>query len=738
MRNLTYVCTLVCVVLFVSCSSTKYVPEGGFLLDDVNVKIERNKGRINVGELRSYVRQQGNSRWFSTFKVPLGTYSLAGRDSTKWINRALKSMGEPPVLYDSVKTKLSCRDLRSKMFGDGFLDASVYANTSSKGKKIDVTYIVNPGGRYSVRNVRYDIKDSVIAEFLGRRGSLANGLRPRMLFSITSLDQERKRIVDILVNNGYYRFNKDFISYNADTLSRTKEVDITLILNKYRANNSSDETLHKRYRIGTVFFQSGDVADTVIHLRKRVLDNNTFIEPSQFYSSRELQKTYNHFGRLQAVKYTNISFREQLDSALLNCRIQISTNKPSTISFQPEGTNTAGDFGAAATLAYQNRNLFHGSELLSLEFRGAYEAIRGLEGYANDNFEEYGAEARLLFPRFIAPFLPRQFRRRITATSEVSLSYNLQNRPEYHRRVLSAAWKYKWNDANHHDKYQVDLLDLNYVSMPWISNKFKTDYLDDVSNRNAILRYNYENLFIMKFGFGYSYNNKRYVIKSSVETAGNLLNLFSHTVNASRNELGMYKLFNIAFAQYVKCDFEYTGNWNIDYNNALVFHLGLGLAYPYGNSTILPFEKRYFSGGANSVRGWNVRSLGPGRYVEKDGNINFINQTGDMKIDVNVEYRAHLFWKINGALFVDAGNIWTLRDYPEQPGGQFRFNEFLKEMAVGYGMGLRFNFDYFILRFDFGMKAVNPVYETRRQHYPVIHPKLSRDLTFHFAVGLPF
>lgn len=738
MRNLTYVCTLVCVVLFVSCSSTKYVPEGGFLLDDVNVKIERNKGRINVGELRSYVRQQGNSRWFSTFKVPLGTYSLAGRDSTKWINRALKSMGEPPVLYDSVKTKLSCRDLRSKMFGDGFLDASVYANTSSKGKKIDVTYIVNPGGRYSVRNVRYDIKDSVIAEFLGHRGSLANGLRPGMLFSITSLDQERKRIVDILANNGYYRFNKDFISYNADTLSRTKEVDITLILNKYRANNSSDETLHKRYRIGTVFFQSGDVADTVIHLRKKVLDNNTFIEPSQFYSSRELQKTYNHFGRLQAVKYTNISFREQPDSAFLNCRIQISTNKPSTISFQPEGTNTAGDFGAAATLAYQNRNLFHGSELLSLEFRGAYEAIRGLEGYANDNFEEYGAEARLLFPRFIAPFLPRQFRRRITATSEVSLSYNLQNRPEYHRRVLSAAWKYKWNDANHHDKYQVDLLDLNYVSMPWISNKFKTDYLDDVSNRNAILRYNYENLFIMKFGFGYSYNNKRYVIKSSVETAGNLLNLFSHTVNASRNELGMYKLFNIAFAQYVKCDFEYTGNWNIDYNNALVFHLGLGLAYPYGNSTILPFEKRYFSGGANSVRGWNVRSLGPGRYVEKDGNINFINQTGDMKIDVNVEYRAHLFWKINGALFVDAGNIWTLRDYLEQQGGQFRFNEFLKEMAVGYGMGLRFNFDYFILRVDFGMKAVNPVYETRRQHYPVIHPKLSRDLTFHFAVGLPF
>lgn len=361
-----------------------------------------------------------------------------------------------------------------------------------------------------------------------------------------------------------------------------------------------------------------------------------------------------------------------------------------------------------------------------------------MEGYANENFEEYGAEARLLFPRFIAPFLSRKFRRRVTATSEVSISYNLQNRPEYHRRVLSAAWRYKWNDANHHDKYQIDLLDLNYVSMPWISERFRTDYLENATSRNAILRYNYENLFIMKFGLGYSYNNGRYAIKAYAETAGNLLNLSSHVLGASRNDLGVYQLFNIAFAQYAKADFEYTKNWKIDYNNTLVFHFGLGVAYPYGNSTILPFEKRYFSGGANSVRGWNVRGLGPGRYVERDGNINFINQTGDMKIDLNIEYRTHLFWKFNGALFVDAGNIWTLREYPEQQGGMFRFDHFVKDMAVSYGMGLRFNFDYFILRFDFGMKAVNPVYTTKKEHYPIINPKLSRDLTFHFAVGLPF
>ena len=170
----------------------------------------------------------------------------------------------------------------------------------------------------------------------------------------------------------------------------------------------------------------------------------------------------------------------------------------------------------------------------------------------------------------------------------------------------------------------------------------------------------------------------------------------------------------------------------------MVFHTGFGIAWPYGNSSVLPFEKRYFSGGANSVRGWSVRSLGPGSFRGTDGRIDFINQTGDMKFDLNLEYRTKLFWKFNGAAFVDAGNIWTLRNYAEQPGGQFKFSEFYKQIAVAYGLGIRLNFDYFVLRFDMGMKAVNPAYEDSHEHYAFLHPSLKRDFSFHFAVGLPF
>ena len=286
-----------------------------------------------------------------------------------------------------------------------------------------------------------------------------------------------------------------------------------------------------------------------------------------------------------------------------------------------------------------------------------------------------------------------------------------------------------------------DTLYSNYVVYQAVlgSDPIRKDYLEDASNRNAILRYNYEDLLIMKCGFGFVYNNGNHAVKVHLESAGNLLNALSKPLNFKTNSLNQYKVFNIAYAQYAKVDLEYTKNIKLDYNNTIVMHAALGIAYPYGNSTILPFEKRYFSGGANSLRGWSVRGIGPGRYSSKDGNIDFINQTGDMKLDLNIEYRAHLFWKMNGALFVDAGNIWTLRNYSDQPGGQFRFDEFWKQIAVGYGVGFRMNFDYFILRFDLGMKAVNPAYEVDGgEQFPLFNPRLSRDFTFHFAVGLPF
>ena len=722
-------------LLLAACSETKYVPEGEYLINKVKV-VNDSKEDINTLALRSYVVNRGNSRWFSTLKMPLLTYSMSGRDTTKWINRTLRSIGEPPQLFDNQSTLQSAQNLHAQLKNMGYLRATVDVQNEAKGKKVSTTYVLHPGESYQLRNISYDVQDSVIAKLL-QPVDRERLLRKGMTFNVDNLDAERKRITQYLTQRGYYKFNKDYIYYRADSVPGTSEIDLMLVLQPFHINKGG-EALHPVYTIGSVNYLSGNVEDSSIPLRRKVLEQNTFLTPGDTYSSDELNNTYRHFSRLGIVRYTNISFKEQSDSLLLDCDIQLSTNKPSTISFQPEGTNTAGDLGAAATLTYQNRNLFHGSENLSIELRGAYEAIRGLEGYSNNNFLEYSIGSSLNFPRFIAPFLSRSFRRRTTATSEVSVLYDRQNRPEFYRRVFSVGWRYKWNDQNHHDRYQVDLLDLNFISMPWISDTFRKEYLDNTTSRNSILRYNYEDLFIMRSGFGYSYNNGRWAIKFNAETAGNLLNLFAGTFNFHQNEQGQYTFLNIAYAQYVRGLIDFTRNLNLAYNNQLVFHIGLGIAYPYGNSDILPFEKRFFSGGANSVRGWSVRSLGPGSFKGSDGRIDFINQTGDMKLDINLEYRAKMFWKFSGALFIDAGNIWTLRNYKDQPGGQFHFDTFWKQLAASYGLGIRLNFDYFIIRFDMGMKAVNPAYETEEEHFPIIHPVLSRDFAFHFAVGLPF
>ena len=700
-------------LLTTACSTGKYVQEGEYILDKVAVVSDQSD--YNASPLSQYVRQKEKPKLFSLFRNPFS---------------------RKPVIYDTLQARLSCQDLMTAMQNEGYMNAGVSLYTETKGKKLKATYLLHPGQPFLIGKVNYDIQDEGIQQLLHLDQTDNQHIKPGMRFTVETLDNERKRIAGLLSDNGYFRFNKDFIHFTADTVMGRKDIALTLQLRKYKSNSNSPEVDHTRYLIRDVLFQSND--SDRIHLRKQVLLNATAIKAGRPYDASALQRTYNNFARLQAVKYTNIKFAEVPDTNLLDCHIQISTNKPSTISFQPEGTNTAGDLGAAASITYTNRNLFHGSEQLSIEFRGAYEAITGLEGYQDQNYTEFSVETKLVFPRFLAPFLSKSFRRRQTASSEWAVSWNFQNRPEFHRRVFSSAWRYRWSEPKHHLNYRFDLLDLNYVYMPWISSTFKRDYLDNAENRNAILRYNYEDIFIMKTGFTVSYTDGVDAVRANFESAGNLLNGVSKGFGFKTNSQGQHTLFNIAYAQYVKFDFDYTHLFQFDKRNALALHAGLGVAYPYGNSTVLPFEKRYFSGGANSVRGWSVRELGPGKFKGTDGRIDFINQTGDVKLDLNAEYRSSLFWKLQGALFIDAGNIWTLRNYAEQPGGQFKFTEFYKQIAASYGMGLRLNFDYFILRFDVGMKAINPAYESEKEHWSIIHPKLSRDFDFHFAVGLPF
>jgi outer membrane protein assembly factor BamA len=752
----------------VACSGTKYVPEGAFLLDKVAVQADNNDTKST--DLSTYIRQKPNNRWFSVIKTQLYIYNLSGRDSTKWYNRMLRRIGDAPVVYSEYDTQRSQEELKKAVQNMGYMGAEVYTDKKIKKKKIEVTYRVASGKPYIVRSVKLDVKDKKIAEYL-QNDSANSLLRPGMLLNVNKLDNERQRITSFLQQNGYYRFNKDFISYSADTVRSTYLVDLTLHLLQFKAYTDNEPSDHKQYKIGKVSFitdydvlqssalSSIEINDSIhyknypiyykdnLYLRPKVLVDNLQIRPGELYNEKNVQRTYNNFGRLSALKYTNVRFfdTQVADTNLLNCYVLLTKGRHQSVAFEVEGTNSAGDLGAAASVSFQHRNLFHGSETFMVKLRGAYEAISGLQqGYSNDNYTEYGVESSINFPSFLFPFLATDFKNRIRATTEFGLQYNSQQRPEFSRKVASASWSYKWSNSRK-SQHRFDLLDVSFLYFPWVSDTFKQKY--EENNQSYIFEYNYKDRLIVRMGYMFNYNSagermanntiksNSFSIRAGLESAGNVMYAISNLTKQSKNSDGEYSLLNIPYAQYVKGDFDFSRNIVIDDKNAIAYHVGVGIAVPYGNSKSIPYIKQYFSGGANSVRGWSVRELGPGSFP---GDGNYLNQSGDIKFDASIEYRSKLFWLLQGALFVDAGNIWTIKEYENQPGGQFDISKFYKQIAFAYGLGIRIDLDYLVFRIDGGMKALNPAYSSGKQRYPILNPNFKRDFTFHLAVGYPF
>lgn len=759
------------VASFTSCSVNKFIPEDNYLLDEV--KIISDTKEVKPSSFNSYIRQNPNAKWFNMVKVPMRIYCVSGKDSAKWMNRFFRKIGDAPVIYNEELTRKSQAEIEKAVQNMGYMGAKVKLDTKIKKNKLEVNYRIQAGKPYTVRHIAYDVDDRVISNYM-KQDSAQSLLYSGMTFDVNVLDAERQRITKLLQNKGYFKFNKDFLVYQADTTRNTYLVDLTLKLLPYQRRKEDEPQKHQQYIVRDVNF----VADNEIpriqgggpegfdsmcykgynmyykdkpFLRPQLLIDFNRIRPGGLYSEQDVQSTYSSLGRLRTLKYSNIRFLEvkDRDSTKLDAYIALAKGQNKSVSFEIEGTNSAGDLGAAASVSFQHRNVFKGSEAFTIKLRGAYEAITGLgnQDYVNDNYTEYGVESSLNFPEFMFPFLSQDFKKKIRATSEVGIKFNSQIRPEFSRTLASASWSYKWSDKKrvHH---RFDLVDINYVYMPRKSKEFQ-NYLDSMTVNNSLLKASYEDVLIVRMGYSFTYNSagntmmktptkNSYSIRVNIEEAGNLLYAASSLAHSKPKDGKGYVLANIPFAQYVKGDFDFAKNFMIDTRNSFVFHVGLGVAYPYGNLKVLPFEKRYFSGGANSVRGWSVRSLGPGGYNGgTEGKMDFIKQSGDIKLDLNIEYRTHLFWKLNGAAFIDAGNVWTIRNDSEQENGLFKFNEFYKQIAVAYGLGIRFDLDYLILRFDGGMKAINPM-ETGRGRYPIVRPRFSRDFAFHFAVGYPF
>ena len=779
LTRITY--SIFLVLILAACSTTKYVGEGEYLLD--KVKIVSDNKDYKPSDLKPYLKQQPNFKVFGLMKWQLYVYGWSGRNEKRWLNKQFRRIGEPPVIMDTALIVQSTDELRRFFVNKGYINAEVEAELdTSRQKKATVTYKIHSNTPYRIIDYTMDLVDKRIDSIARleapKRSAVSSAFRTYVddytplvkdsaIFDRDVLDKERQRITTLLRRNGYYAFNRDYLAYLADSSYNDNIVDLDMILKPYRKlkpDGSVVDTVHQQYYIKDVTIvtdydplnqieegQSRVVDTTQIgalqilygnahrSIRPGVLRRSTYITPGKLFSERSVEQTYSSFAALRALRNVNIRFTEveEQDTMKLRCMILTLPAKTQGFGIDFEGTNSAGDFGFASSVNYQHRNLFKGSEVFSAKVRGAYEALT--KSSTGGNYWEFGAETSVLFPHFMFPFVSENFKRRVRASTELKISYGLQTRPEYQRSILSGGWSYIWQErSNTQVRHVFKLLDVDYVHLPKIDSVF------EASLPQSTRIYNFTDQFVVGSGYTYSFTNynpqnrlrNTHSLRISFEMAGNLLYAISKITHAQRDRDGLYDLFGINYSQFVKGDIDFSRSMVIDERNKVAFRVGVGVGYPYGNSKILPFERTYFSGGANSVRGWSVRTLGPGS-MSADSVRSFADQVGDIRLDLSLEYRTKLFWKFELAAYVDAGNIWTMRKDDERENGNFDFSRFYKEIAMSYGLGLRLDFDFFLIRFDTGMKAYNPM-ERGRDRWAILHPNIKDNFAWHFAVGYPF
>lgn len=738
-----------CSLLFIlcSCNTTKFVPQDQCLLNKARIKCVDDK-KVPTNELRTYLRQRQNTEILGFWKLQLHIYNTAPVDTTTQSNKRLArnahKMGEAPVIYDDELTGISMQQLRLQMNNMGYFNAEVDTHKVVQKRKVDLSYLITAHQPYIIRHYEVDIPDSAIYEIATNdRCKIKEGMQ----FSAATLDEERQRIATSLRNRGYFYFEKSMLEFTADSALDSHEVDIRIHMAPY-VEHMDEETLrrmHTQYTIRQVHYQidydPNHLPDSVdLHqatdkygnvyswtgnrfLRNNALRQSSRLHPDQRYAEWRVERTYARMNALPPVKYVDIAFNTVGDS-LLDCYITVSRGKLNSIAAEVEGTYSAGDWGIAAGLTYSNKNIFKGAEVLTIGGRASYE-WRANGGRAI----EAKAEAGLLFPSNV----------------RINAAYNYQQRPdEYSRTIVNAGLGYIIpRRPNTRWTHQFNLVDINYIYVPWMNKLFYEEFL----SKSSVLKASYEDHFILDWSYQGSYTsfNQRYPNRSymqfavRVETAGNVLYGLSRIANFQQDKNGSYMLWKIPFAQYAKGDINFTYHGIITPKHHLVGHIGIGVAVPYLNASVLPFEKRYFGGGANSIRGWQARTLGPGTFRGNGNTRVYDLQCGDIKLDMNIEYRFKVLKFLELAAFLDAGNIWTIREYELQPGGVFG-KDFYKQIAWSYGAGIRFDLSILIFRVDFGVKLHDPsrIAEGKQWRTAPNGLKWKDDMTLHFAIGYPF
>ncbi len=762
---------MACLFLLASCNSTRFVPEGKYLLNKVSVKADDKN--LKKEDLKLHIRQKENLRILGVIKFHLGVYNLS---SAKKENDWLKQIGEAPVLYDEFQTQKTKDQLLIYLKNKGYYNAVVKDSLeiNQTKKKLNLLFDISAGKPYRIRKYSYSVKDKPM-ELVLLKDSANQLLKRDDIFDLDVLNAERQRIATFFKNRGYYKFTEDFVSFDADSTLSSHQVDLTLnIDNAHSPADPTKEIPHQKYKIRNYLVNPGvktfdltsdqqeQKLDTLVEndyrfiysgelkYRPVLFYNLNRMKDSTWYCLQNAEKTYRALNRLKQFKLINISFAETNtllgDSIpLLDCRMQLSPLPAKNFSVDIEGTNSSGNLGVAGNLNYQLRNVFGGAEVFDIQLRGARERQQTLIENSSFNTQEFGLETSLTIPKFLSFIKGRRMFSFQIPETKFSVGYNYQNRPDYTRTITNVKFGYNWQTTSF-QFHTLSLVDINYVDLYRLSPVF----IDKI--RDLYIRSSFTDHLIFASNYSWTYNtqniNKREdyeYFRINLESAGSLLALYSKLINKAKTQetdtitnktSSYYKILNTRFAQYVKGDFEYRYGHMIDKTSSVVGRAFFGIGVPFGNFNVLPFEKKYFTGGANGIRAWQVRSLGPGSYkAPLDA---YPNQSSDIKLEGNLEYRFKLFWRMEGAFFMDAGNIWAINYKDNREGAVFKINQFYKQIAVGSGFGLRFDFTYFLFRLDLGMKMRDPSLPEGKRFIPGNYKFSSDQFNLSFAIGYPF
>ncbi|MBN2892402.1 MAG: BamA/TamA family outer membrane protein [Bacteroidales bacterium] len=757
---------------------TRFDKETQKILSKRNIQINKSERLLLEGDTIGYLNAKKEAeilteKWnFRKIHAPEMKNENKKKDVFA-VYEFLRRIGQKPELFDTMLVNYSTRQIGVYLKNQGYFNSKVDTTFKFKKKRVKITYTIKSGKPLKISSVAYNFPDSAI-EMQNFFIKEDYKFKPGKNFDVGELENFRTNLATKFRDNGFYYFSKQLISYKLDTIGKYENA--TLFVN---FNNNINKKVYEKWKIRDIYIHSDYDANLALqdpgayynHLdtaeisrdlfiynqiqfkqqvvKPRLILNEIYIYPDSLYKLKYTKSTYSHLSKFKIYKLTNIQFQEVTNDSTgnyLDCDIQLTPDKKKSIIFDLESTNTSVSVGAAGNTMFSHKNLFHGGEVLDVKLQLALEKQKTQDSTAkffSFNTQEYTFDMKLTVPRVLVPqkiisiFKNSYFIQQNNPKTIISTLFSYQNRPEYNKiqAVLGYEYYLKSSDFSSHI---ITPARISSIRVP----KMDPDFQEWVNK--AMLQESYEDHFIIGSKYSYTFSNQgtkgnNFYLQTNLSWAGNVLYALSKPFNL--DTLGNAYILPVVqtpYAQYVKADFDFRYYFKTPDENQLIWRIFTGVAVPYGNSNLLPFGEKYFVGGANSIRAWQARSLGPGEYTQPDG-YNFSNQTGDIKLELNLEYRFNVVNFLEGAVFIDAGNIWAINSYDSRIGGIFFVDDFYKQIAIGTGFGLRLNFNFFVFRTDIGIKVVDPAAAEGQRLIPLFRNyDLNNDFTINIAIGYPF